>query len=206
MGALSVARTGVVEWAAAVAVSPGETECGDQHVVMPSSRGVLIAVVDGAGHGREAAAVAKCAIATIGNHGSRDSLSALLERCHAALRGTRGAVMSLAMFNAAERTMTWLGVGNVEGRLLRKTQMTTRRHENLLLRPGLLGEQLPPLQSLVVPMGRGDMLIFATDGVAPGFADGVETTGKPQQIAEDIVAQRRDGPDDALVLVARFVG
>ena len=32
---------------------------------------------------------------------------------------TRGVVLSIALFNAENNTMTWLGVGNVDGLLLR---------------------------------------------------------------------------------------
>jgi negative regulator of sigma-B (phosphoserine phosphatase) len=79
--------------------------------------GALVAVVDGLGHGAEAAGAARAAVATLGEY-AHESLLALVERCHRALRRTRGAVMSVAHFNHGAGIMTWVGVGNVEGTLL----------------------------------------------------------------------------------------
>ena len=42
----------------------------------------------------------------------------LLQRCHAALRNTRGAVMTVAWFDLDGARLRWTGVGNVEGRLV----------------------------------------------------------------------------------------
>src|SRR2546430_2951080 len=36
------------------------------------------------------------------------------QRCHWALKGSRGVVMSLAFANPQQNAMTWAGVGNVE--------------------------------------------------------------------------------------------
>ena len=42
----------------------------------------------------------------------------LTELCHDALRDTRGAAIGMAFVSPPEATLTWLGVGNVEGRVL----------------------------------------------------------------------------------------
>ena len=61
--------------------------------------------------------------------------------------------------------MTWLGVGNVEGVLIRADTRATPAAESVLLRGGVVGYQLPALQASVVPVSRGDLLILATDGI-----------------------------------------
>ena len=104
----------------------------------------------------------------------------LVERCHEGLRKSRGVVMSLASFNGRDHTMTWLGVGNVEGVLIRRVQTVNAARETILLRGGIVGYQLPPLRATTVPVNRGDALIFATDGIREGFADGM-TPGPPTQ-------------------------
>ena len=58
------------------------------------------------------------AIATLAAY-AHEPIISLIRRCHEALRGTRGVVMSIASLNTHDRTMVWLGVGNVEGVLLR---------------------------------------------------------------------------------------
>ena len=79
--------------------------------------------------------------------------------------------MSLASFSGRDHTMIWLGVGNVEGVLIRRVQTVNAARETILLRGGIVGYQLPPLRATTVPVIRGDTLIFATDGIREGFAD-----------------------------------
>jgi serine/threonine protein phosphatase PrpC len=164
----------------------------------------LVAVLDGVGHGKEAAQASRSAIATL-QQLEGESPIALLQRCHQQLRSTRGVVMSLASFNAGDNTMTWLGVGNVEGVLLHRQFHALPGQESLLLRPGVLGDYLPRLSASVLPVSSGDILIFATDGIRPGFAVNTNLHDSPQQIADRILAQYGQGTDDALVLVARYL-
>jgi hypothetical protein len=76
----------------------------------------------------------------------------------------------------------------------------------LLLHAGVVGLQLPPLRDFGIPVARGDTLILATDGIRGGFAEGLTLEGTPQQLADRILARDDKGTDDALVLVARYVG
>jgi len=48
-----------IEWAVAELAQPGQSESGDRHLVLPTPDGGLVAVVDGLGHGAEAANAAK---------------------------------------------------------------------------------------------------------------------------------------------------
>src|SRR4029453_2550550 len=116
--AMAAVRAGWIEWAVAEHARQGQTESGDRSLAMASADGALVAVVDGLGHGAEAADVAKTAVRSLERHASEPVIS-LLRHCHGALSGTRGAVVSLAAFRARDETMTWVGVGNVEGLLVR---------------------------------------------------------------------------------------
>ena len=111
-----------VEWGFAGQAFSEQAESGDQYLVKPFDDGVLVAVVDGLGHGNKAAAVAKAAVVVLRDYAHQPVIS-LVRRCHEELRGTRGAVMSLASFrwqgSGTGATMTWTGIGNVEGALLR---------------------------------------------------------------------------------------
>lgn len=196
--------TPLIEWGVASQSFNGRTESGDQYLVEPFPNGVLVVVVDGLGHGLSAATAGKTAVATLQGH-AREPVAALLKRCHKGLRRTRGVVMSLASFNALAGTMTWLGVGNVKGLLLYAHRANHPR-ERLLLRGGVVGYQLPTLRPSVLPVTRGDTLIFATDGLRSAFTDGLVLGGPPQQMADRIFDQYRRGTDDAMVLVARYIG
>jgi hypothetical protein len=192
-----------IEWGVAAEVLPGEAESGDRHLVCAVPKGMLVAAVDGLGHGVEAAAASQAAIDTLGQF-AYEPLPKLLRRCHESLRPTRGAVMSLASFDATENTMSWVGVGNVTGLLLRAKPSAP--HETLLLRSGVVGAHLPPLQPATVSLARGDVLAFATDGIGNDFMDSVSLDGPMQAIAERVLNRHLKGVDDALVLVVRYRG
>lgn len=178
---------------------------GDVQVIKAFDQGVLLAVIDGVGHGDEAAAAARAAAEILEKH-AHESVIALVKRCHEAIARTRGAVMTVASVNTLDHTITWLGVGNVEGRLLRADAGDSHSTESVLLRNGLVGLQLPALHAGVLPLTPGDLLIFATDGIRTGFDQELNQAEPPQQIADQILNQHFKGSDDALVLVARYVG
>jgi len=193
-----------LDWAVAAAPTPADPEgSGDRYLVVSHPEGALAVVADGVGHGPEAAAAAQLAIEIARSaHGSP---IALLRQCHEALRTTRGAVISIARFDD-EGTMTWAGVGNVEGVLLRADARAAPRQESLLLRSGVVGHDLPQLAALVLGVQAGDTLVFATDGVRPEFAADLSTLMPLQTLAGLILARHQKGSDDALVLVARVLG
>jgi len=194
-----------LEWGVAARALPGESESGDLSLVKSVGNTVLVAVVDALGHGNDAAVAARTAVSTLDRH-SVDPLAMLLQRCHGALVGTRGVVLSLASFNPARATMSWLGVGNVEGVLLAGDPGARPGRTSLITRPGIVGLEVPTLQPWVVPLTHGDTLIFATDGVRSGFAERLSVSDAPQSLANQILARDAKDTDDALVLVVRYRG
>lgn len=184
---------------------PGESESGDHFAVVPRSHGLLIAVVDGLGHGFDAALAAKVAINTIVAH-SELPLPALARRCHAALATTRGAAMAVAAIDRRLERMTWLSIGNVAGVLLRSTSEKKREYQHVLMRGGIVGSRLPQLFDTEVQLQGGDLLLFATDGVDERFCHDVSTDVSPQLTADRIVAHYGKTTDDALALVGRWKG
>ena len=203
----SVDASTLIAWGVASSALPGQTQSGDLHLVKPVSTGVLIAVVDGLGHGADAATAARKAVTTLDEHAS-ESVLALLQRCHWALKGSRGVVMSLAFANGQQNALTWAGVGNVECMLFRGdgAPSVNPTRVGLVTRGGIVGSELPQVRAQVVPLAAGDVLIFATDGIREGFSDGLQFETPPQQLAEQILSRHGKGTDDALVLVARYRG
>ncbi len=112
--------------------------------------------------------------------------------------------MSLAVYEVDRRTLTWVGVGNVEGVLWRADATARPVRESLLMRGGVVGYQLPPLRESVLSVAEGDTLVFATDGIRSDFSDGLDLKEPPQQLAAHIFLRCAKDTDDALVLVARF--
>ena len=193
-----------LDWSVASRPFPGQQTSGDLSAVVEWPGGVLVAVVDGLGHGEQAALAAQRAVDTVTAH-PREPLVALIRRCHGALAGTRGVVMSVAALDLGRSRMSWIGVGNVEGRLLRASggQLTSK---NLLMRGGVVGHDLPSLLVSVVAVMPGDLLILATDGVSPDFAASVKLGEPPQRLADRILAEYGRDTDDGLALVARYRG
>ncbi len=114
--------------------------------------------------------------------------------------------MSVASFHAGEPTMAWCGVGSVAGVLQRVAPFGSPASETLLLRSGVVGSHLPPLSASAYAVKPGDTLILATDGIRRGFAAELVRAVPPQPAADRILARYARGTDDALVMVARYLG
>ncbi len=162
----------------------------------------LMAVIDGLGHGEEAA-VAADAAALVLETSPHEPLRTLFDRCHAQLRTTRGAAMTVARFESHGLTLDWLGTGNIKTVLLRRAAQGFTCMD-LLTYSGLVGAQLPKRPASKIPVMPGDVLILATDGIDRKFIDSIRYDEAPQTQAERLLAAYRSQTDDALVLVARL--
>ena len=194
-----------IDWAVAFLNLPGQTESGDQFVVAACADGVLVGVVDGLGHGEKAAAAAKIALKTLAEFAD-EQVDSLIRRCHDELRRTRGVVMSLAMLNASENTVTWSAVGNVMAVIQRFDSRISPPREYILQGGGVVGDRLPQLRTTVCPIRNGDLLILATDGIGENFIVERFWSGDLQGIADRILSRYAKGNDEALVLVVRYRG
>ncbi len=195
----------LVEYGVAKFVLPGQGESGDHHLVCCNQSGILIAAIDGIGHGEEAANAAKAAVSIL-KTGTDEPVISLVQRCHEELRSTRGVVLSLATIDPEHGVMTWAGVGNVQGALMRAGAKKGTVQEVLLLRGGVVGSQLPALQATVLPVVKGDTLVFVTDGIRSEFTECLSALESPQRAADKILKRHCRGNDDALVLVVRLTG
>ena len=180
------------------------TESGDSHVVRQLPEGVLAAVIDGVGHGNEAADAARIAGRTLHSSPHEDAVS-LVWRCHEALKATRGVVMTLLFFSPSG-AMTWVGVGNIDGVIFRCDANGRTRANHIVQRGGVVGHRLPPLRAECLTLLPHDTVILATDGIRPEFSDEFVPGDEPQAIADRILTRYRKGNDDALVLVGRCLG
>jgi negative regulator of sigma-B (phosphoserine phosphatase) len=62
------------------------------------------------------------------------------------------------------------------------------------------------MRAATVTMRPGDVLLLATDGVDASFADSLQLSGSSQTISERILSDHWKPPDDALVIVVRYLG
>jgi negative regulator of sigma-B (phosphoserine phosphatase) len=177
-------------------------ECGDSHLVAVRRSAVLVAVLDGLGHGHDAATATRAAIEVLESHPDEDVQEQILH-CHTAARGTRGLVMGVARIDWERHTVTWAGVGNVQGVLMRNGTGSGTR-DSLVAGSGVVGDQLPTVSPTTLPFDEGDVLVMWTDGLDAGLADSNVAAAPAQQLTERLLERFATGRDDALVLAARF--
>lgn len=191
-----------LNWSVTASAKQGENHCGDTYCVEKNGGKVLLAAIDGLGHGESAARASTRAKYLIKECNNK-SLINVVNYCHKNLRNTRGVVMSLAFVDLDEQTLTWIGVGNIQGYLLSKKRFGS---ESIVLRHGIVGHNLTSLQASVLPISVGDVLIFTTDGVKGDFLNAIGSLNEPNEIVEHIATDNFKQSDDSLVLAAKFVG
>lgn len=195
-----------LDWAVASRPIMGEVVSGDLHLVAPFPGGVLVAVIDGLGHGPEAEASARTAVEVL-REAPGLPVDTLVTHCDRALRRMRGVVMSVASFDLVSSRMTWIGVGNVEGVLVRSAPVVSgTNRERLLVRGGVVGQTMGMLYPAALPVFVGDTLVFATDGIQSEFVDDLEKGESVAANANRVLVRHSRGKDDALILVARYPG
>lgn len=204
MSAWVTGTAGPLRWAAAGRAANGEIASGDRHVVCATADGALVAVIDGLGHGVEAAEAATRAAELVARCAESADLVHIFRVCHDALARSRGVVMSLAHFRAD--TLRWLAVGNVEAVVVRGPRAGASRRQRFGGAGGVVGHALPPLHPSLSPTYPGDLVVLATDGLRASALDDVGVLEAPEALARSLLARHADGRDDALVLAARIGG
>lgn len=195
---------GWIDWHASVRPMPGESVCGDAWVAASRPNGLLLAVIDGLGHGAAAAEASNRACRIL-HDSAEEQLEVLATLCHRALRDTRGAAVTLAFIHRDGR-LRWLGVGNVEAVVVRARTEGGSQHDSLMLLPGVIGYHVPALREAEIRLSAGDTLVMATDGVRSSFVEALSGRDTPARTAQRILDDYGKRTDDALVLAAALVG
>jgi serine/threonine protein phosphatase PrpC len=195
-------RNGELDWGVAARALPGEERSGDDHFVVETTKGWLLAVADGLGHGPEAAVASTAFVEVLKRHIEEPPVE-LIRLCHEALKDTRGIAATVVTIDRARCLLSWAGVGNVEG-VIRHAHPATSPTEYITMRGGIVGYRIPGLQPSVLRFQDGDTLVMATDGIDGDFVRAIGSPHPPAQLAESILDRYAKSTDDALVLVARW--
>lgn len=182
---------------AALRPRPGEVESGDAFVVVEEGGGLLVGVIDGLGHGPDAAQAARVAAERVRAHPG-EPLTRLLARAHEAARSTRGAAAVLVRLPATGGGAVYASVGNAGGRVL-------PGGEPLVPQPGCLGVRLPAVVERPLELTPGRVLLLWTDGFQPPEALPELPVRPAERLAEaleGLLARFALPRDDALVLAA----
>jgi anti-sigma regulatory factor (Ser/Thr protein kinase) len=137
----------------------GETECGDAWRIVVGRQRVSVLLVDGLGHGPEAAATAAIAAEMFRRVASEAPEAALLALSEA-MRGSRGAALSVAVIDQAARVTRFSGVGNVDGRVI-----ALAGTEHLTPQNGIVGHTMPAARCVNVFWPVGARLVMHSDGI-----------------------------------------
>lgn len=187
----------------ATAPKPGLEENGDAFVVSTRGHRLLVAVIDGVGHGGLAHVASSTARRYVEGHVDQP-LEAVMRGTARALRGTRGAVMALARVDWRAGTLDFCSIGNIEARL-----EGGARPESFIVRRGILGVNAPEPRATTQPFDPRATLVLFSDGVAthwePGAA-GQLLAVPAAEAAAGILGRYARGTDDATVIVVKGPG
>ena len=188
-----------VTWGAVCRAKQGQSVSGDIYIVQEYGEGrVLAAVIDGLGGGEEAARAARVAQRTIQQY-VEWPLQELIQRSHAALHSTRGAVAGMLRLEQEDHLASYIGVGNIG------VHVYSRQPIKPISKNGIVGYRLPTLLELRYVYDPGDIFVLYSDGVSGHFAtDGkIDIKQPPQHLAEQILATYGKRTDDATVVVMK---
>jgi anti-sigma regulatory factor (Ser/Thr protein kinase) len=182
----------------------GETACGDGWAVVQSADRAVILLVDGLGHGPNAAVAADTALASF-RAASGGTPAELVATLHQSLRATRGAALAVAEVTPAVdgATIRYCGVGNTVAMLLGAVDPPRA----LPSMNGTAGLQVRAMQEATLPWRRGSMLVLHTDGITTRWrADAYRgiLAHHPTVLATALQRDHTRGRDDATVLTFRL--
>jgi hypothetical protein len=181
---------------------PGETACGDAWTLAHDEDATTLLVVDGLGHGHDAAEAANAAVAAFERMPPRTPVE-IADALHHALRPTRGAALGVARIEPALRRLRFCGIGNIAGAVV---GAGSSRH--LVSTPGTAGHTTHRLREYHYDLPEGGWIVVHSDGVdtrwSLGHYHGLETR-HPLLAAGLVYRDHRRGRDDATVVVARMM-
>ena len=179
----------------------GESASGDSWATIDVDGRSQLLVVDGLGHGPQAAEAAREAIRIFHEFAGKGPIE-ILSAAHAALRVTRGAVAAVADIDPARGSIRYVGMGNISGAIL----SVAGQSQSLVSMSGTVGHEARRFQEFVYPWPPGATLVMHSDGLAghwrldryPGLA-----ARDPSLVAGVLYRDFCRGRDDVTVVVAR---
>jgi anti-sigma regulatory factor (Ser/Thr protein kinase) len=181
----------------------GETVCGDGFTTRQNGDCLLAMLADGLGHGPSAAECANRAVEAF-QQSKESSPAKIIQDVHAALRGTRGAAVSVARVDPRLRQIQFAGVGNVLGLV-----SGPRETKNFVTMPGIVGHNMTSVREFTYAWPTDFLVLIYSDGIASHWTldeyDGLAEKD-PALISAVIYRDRKRGRDDASVLAIRERG
>lgn len=179
---------------------PGQVVSGDGHAFHEDTGGLTLFVIDGLGHGTEAAIVAKEAISLFAAHGA-ETPAGILDAVHRGVRHTRGGAAAVARLSHASGTIAFAGIGNIAGCCV-AADGGVRRMASLA---GIVGHNARRVQTFEYPCASG-LVVMHSDGLGTSWSldkyPGLPRA-HPLLVAAVLYRDFVRGTDDVTILVAR---
>jgi anti-sigma regulatory factor (Ser/Thr protein kinase) len=177
----------------------GETACGDGWCVRQDADHATVLLVDGLGHGPNAADAADAAITAFQSAEDR-APKEIIALLHEALRSTRGAAVAVAEVRRTSdgATIDFCGVGNTVTAVIGQAGPRSLPSMN-----GTAGLTVRALQPFTQPWYPGEMLVMHTDGLTTRWRLDAYPGVRAHDPAIAAAVLHRDasrGRDDATVL------
>ena len=138
---------------------------GDGYAVRQDGDTTVMMVVDGLGHGPQAADAATQAQRLFDRHW-RQAPAELLDTLHAGLRSTRGAAVAIARVDPARRVVSYAGVGNIVGAIAAPGES-----KRLLSHNGTVGHVARKIQAIDYPLpATPALLVMHSDGLGTSWS------------------------------------
>lgn len=194
-----------LEWQLGAVCLPiaGEDMCGDAWAAGLDESAASLLVADGLGHGILAAEASEAAARLMVRYSEQPPAS-MLERCHDALRSTRGAAVSVVSVDTEKQELRFAGVGNVAGYIL-----SDEGRRQMVSHNGIVGSNMQKAQEYAVRFSDNSMLILHSDGLASRW-DLEKYPGllrqHPSLIAAVLYRDFSRKRDDVSILVLRYGG
>jgi anti-sigma regulatory factor (Ser/Thr protein kinase)/serine/threonine protein phosphatase PrpC len=189
-----------VDFSGFTAPYPGEIACGDNMAWEINGDRCMVLVVDGLGHGPQAAEAADEAVRIFTAYSS-DPPAGIITRLHDALKKVRGAAAAVAEIRPLAGSLIYAGVGNIAGSILSNTLS-----RSLVSHNGTLGHVMPRVQEFKAEWPKDGILIMHSDGIQSRweFSKYAGILAKqPALIAGVLLRDFRRERDDASVLVMK---
>ena len=116
-------------------------------------------LVDGSGHGVEAARAAEIAVRTFSENADA-ACEVVVERIHRALAPTRGGAVAVARIDAAARVVRFVGLGNISAVLV-----SAGKTRHMVSHNGTAGHVAPRIREFTYDFTGEPMVILHSDGL-----------------------------------------
>jgi len=180
----------------------GHEKCGDAFAWWCDDGLWTICLVDGLGHGPQAALAAEGALAHAAANRSLPP-DRMIEAIDVGIYWSRGAAIAVAQVDAGRRTLCYFGVGNVRAALFGDKAV---RFDGT---PGIVGTGCRTPRAESVSWRDGDFLLVWTDGFDAYLnldPTSLRLKGDPEALAHRLLDQFSTGRDDAAVVCCLLEG